>query len=172
MHNYNCIVTPLLWSPSVTFQIVICSGAWVWLIIIFVIVSCTDLSLYFYTCSAISSNLSPYFLHLFNSVPIEIFLENLYISSFTSFLMSPGLTLHYNCLKLLYHQCCLFRAHIYSHSMMVFLWNRNLCYIAALSTTVRNSQLDATIEQNADLNPEWLWTEDHITCSPRLCQKD
>ena len=26
-----------------------CSGAWVWLIIILVVVSCTDLSLYFFT---------------------------------------------------------------------------------------------------------------------------
>ena len=36
---------------------------------------------------------------------------------------------------------------------MVFLWNS---YTAASSTRVRNSQLDATTEQNADLNPEWL----------------
>ena len=53
-----------------------CSGAWVWLIIILVIISCTDLSLYLYTCSAISSNLSLYFLHQFNYL-LKIF-ENFY----------------------------------------------------------------------------------------------
>ena len=37
-----------------------------------------------------------------------------------------------------------------------FLWNSNLYYTAVPSTRVRNSQLDATTEQNVDLDPEWL----------------
>ena len=36
------------------------------------------------------------------------------------------------------------------------LWNSNLYYTAVPSTRVRNSQLDANTEQNADLDPEGL----------------
>ena len=35
-------------------------------------------------------------------------------------------------------------------------WDSNLYYTAAPSTRVKNSQLDATTEQNADLDPKWL----------------
>ena len=42
-----------------------------------------------------------------------------------------------------------------------FLWSSNLYYTAVLSTRVSNSQLDATTEQNADLNPEWLKLRPH-----------
>ena len=58
-----------------------CSGAWVWRIL--VIIGCTDLFLYFYTCSAISANLSPYF---YTCSTLYLFWENFYMSSFTPFL--------------------------------------------------------------------------------------
>ena len=111
-----CIVAPLLCSPSESLQIVIRSDntklQWcmVWLIIILVIVSCSYNT--FYTSSAISSNLFSYFLHLFNSVYLFKFF--ICMSSFTSFLLSPGLISHYNCLHLmLFVQC--------THGVMVFL---------------------------------------------------
>ena len=73
-----------------------CSGAWVWLIIILVIVSCTDLSLYFFTpVQQFHPTCLCTLLHLFNSVPFLIFWKIFVMSSFTSFLLSPGLILHY-----------------------------------------------------------------------------
>ena len=71
--------------------------------------------------------------------------------SFTPFLLSHGLIFALQLftviiLSMLFVQC--------THSM---LFCEAVIYItAALSTRVRNSQLDATTEQNADLNPEGL----------------
>ena len=80
-------------------------------------VDCTDLSLYF--------------LHLFNSVSFFLlFWKVCSMSSFTPFLLSPGLNLH-----LVYSSCCLFSAHM----IWWFLWNSTLYYTAAPSTRVRNS---------------------------------
>ena len=79
--------------------------------------------------------------------PVQLctfFLENFYMFSFTPFLLSPGLTLH--------TQCCLFSAHM---GMMVFVKHWSILY-SNPSTRVKNSHLDATTEQNADLDPEWL----------------
>ena len=51
--------------------------------------------------------------------------------------------------------------HTYTHIVWWFLWNNNLYYTAVPSTRVRNSQFDATTEQNADLHGPWMnWTED------------
>ena len=50
MHHYNCIVDPLIVMIASNFNAIwsdSCSGTWVWLIIILVVVSCTDLFLYF-----------------------------------------------------------------------------------------------------------------------------
>ena len=118
---------------------------------ILVIVSCTDLSLYFlasvqqfhltysrtfYTCSTL--NLCKCF--------------GKFLSSFHSVFLVPWTDLHYNCSQLLYSmlfvQC--------AHGMMFCLWNSNLLLYSSPSTRVRNSQLDATTKQNANLDPEWL----------------
>ena len=75
-----CIVAPQIVMITISVIAIVmqfgatiqsCSGAWVWVIIILAIISCTGLFLCFCTCSAISSNLSLYFLHLFNSVPFN-----------------------------------------------------------------------------------------------------
>ena len=50
-----------------------CSGAWVWLIIILVVISCTDLFLYFLNLLINFIQLVPVLLHLFNSVPFYVF---------------------------------------------------------------------------------------------------
>ena len=71
------------------------SGAWVWLIIILAIVNCTSLFLYFYTSSAISSNMFLYFLHLFNSVPFKFFLEKFSYGLVYLLFVVPGLMLRY-----------------------------------------------------------------------------
>ena len=60
-----------------------CSGAWVWLIIILVTVSCTDLFLYFLHQFSNSIQLVHVLLHLFNSVPFKIFWK-IFMSSLSS----------------------------------------------------------------------------------------
>ena len=75
-----CIVTPNHIMIAMPLMVTItlygatiqgCSGAWVLLITILAIVSCTGLYLSFYTCLTISFL---YFLHLFNSVLSNVFL--------------------------------------------------------------------------------------------------
>ena len=129
MHHYNSVLS---------LQITICndtdgdhnngatiqswSGAWVWLIIMPVIVSCTDLFLYFLYLFSNFIQLVPI---LFTPVQLCTFLnfgEIFYMSSFTPillyivvwasellFLLSLGLILHYNCSQ---SQCRLFSAHM------------------------------------------------------------
>ena len=74
-----CIVTPNHIMIAMPLMVTItlygatiqgCSGAWVLLITILAIVSCTGLYLSFYTCLTISFL---YFLHLFNSVLSNVF---------------------------------------------------------------------------------------------------
>ena len=68
-HNLHCDDTDIEHKIGTSIQS--CSGAWMWLIIIIlVIVSCTDLSLYFLRIFSKFIQLVPVvFLHLFNSVP-------------------------------------------------------------------------------------------------------
>ena len=64
MHHYNSLQSTICIDAEGEHNsgaiVQSCSGAWVWLIITLAIISCTDLSLYFYTCSANSSKLSLY----------------------------------------------------------------------------------------------------------------
>ena len=65
-----------------------------------------------------------------------------------------------------------YSVHTYTHIVWWFLWSSNLYYTSPPSTRERNSHLDATTEQNADLDPEWLELgTDHITCMPGLSKQ-
>ena len=78
------------------------------------------------------------------------------MSSFTPFLLSPGLSLHYNnCYTVITLNGCLFSAHMVM--WFKFVKPYNLYYIQQPrqleSVAIGHDQLDAT-EQNADLDPE------------------
>ena len=134
-----------------------CSGAWVWLIIILVIISCTDLS-------------SLYILHQFSNfiqlvpvlfAPVQLFTFLIFGGKFLCLVsLFSGLILHYNWLLLLY-QCCLFM-------VRCFLWNSNLYYTAATSNRVRTVSWMPLLSKKGRHGAWMTWTEDHITCSPRL----
>ena len=123
------------------------SGAWVWLMIILVIVSCIQ------TCSCM------YFLHLFSNfiqlVPIHLFNSVPFwkISCIVSLLLNCPLDQFCIIIAIILNAVCSVHT-----SYGSFLWNSNLYnyYTAASSTRVRNSQLDAITEQNSDLGPKWL----------------
>ena len=107
----------------------------------------------FYTCSAISSNLFPYFLHLFNSVPFKIFWKIFIMSSFTPFLLSPGLVLHYNCSQLLYSMLFLQCTYIWYFFFVKQLYIiQQPCQLEWETV----SWMPLATEQNADLDPECL----------------
>ena len=130
-----------------------------WLIIILVIVNCTDLFLYFLHLSSNFNQLVLILLHLFNSVPFLM-------SSFTPFLLSTGLIFVHS----YYTQWCLFSAH------MVW-WFFVKQYIIYNNIIQHPCQLEwETVSWMPLLSKmqtwTWMtWTEDHITCSPRLRQK-
>ena len=72
-HRYT--TTRRCWYCNLDWQY---SYAWEWLIIILVIVSCTGLSMYLYTCSAISSNLFLYFFkHMFKPCTVNVFAQTM-----------------------------------------------------------------------------------------------
>ena len=73
------------------------------------------------------------------------------MSSFTPFLLSPALILHYNCLHLLY-QRCLFSAHM----VWWFLWNSNLYYTAAPNNWSEKQSVGCHYRAKCRPNPEWL----------------
>ena len=106
-----------------------------------------------------------FYMHLFNSVPFKNFWEIFMMSMYSSTLFQD-----YFCIILVYSYILYSMLFVQCTHGMIVLWNSNLIYYtAAPSTRVRNSQLDATTEQNADLDPEWheLRTTLHVVYGAR-----